>query len=220
MPGGEKAIREPWRMALAHAIDSGCGISPLQGVTAGEERVVRRMLEKELNCWATSSMGRLFDAVAALAGLRSHVGYEGQAAIELEGLAFALPPNGSYPFEIATEQENKQPGEVPIVDTRPMIRAIASERAAGTEPGMIARRFHSTVVEMIAVMCHKIRAESGLNTVVLSGGVFLNALLTREASARLERDEFRVYRHRLVPPGDGGLALGQIAIAAAVEKTE
>jgi hydrogenase maturation protein HypF len=218
MPGGDKAVHEPWRMALAHSLDAGCKDLHLSGVTDTEKRVVRRMLERGLNCQLTSSMGRLFDAVAAIAGVRSRVGYEGQAAVELESLATVVSPDGSYPFEIAHEREANQQITVQILDTRQLIQAVITDVATRTEPRFIARRFHSTVVEMIACACDKIRAELDLDTVVLSGGVFLNALLTSEASVRLERDGFRVYRHRLVPPNDGGLALGQLAIAAAVEK--
>jgi hydrogenase maturation protein HypF len=216
MPGGEKAIKEPWRMALAHSIDAGCtGSFARAGISPTEERVVRMMLERGLHTPVTSSMGRLFDAVAAFSGVRTHVNYEGQAAIELEWLANDVLPDGAYPFDILAEQKGHQPGASLVVDTRPLIRAIAADAEARTGPRVIARRFHSTVVEMIAAVCGRLRAASGLDSVVLSGGVFLNALLTHETCERLGRDGFRVYRHSLVPPNDGGLALGQVAIAAA-----
>lgn len=216
MPGGDQAIREPWRMALAHLIDAGCGdLFACTGVSQTEERVVRRVLKGALPSPLTSSMGRLFDAVAALSGVRTHVGYEGQAAVELEWLATQTPGSIAYPFDLATEQEGPRPSSVLVVDTRPLIRAIAADVADRIESRVIARRFHTTVVEMVAVVCTRLRAESGLNTVILSGGVFLNALLTHETCSRLEREGFCVFRHRRVPPNDGGLALGQVAIAAA-----
>jgi hydrogenase maturation protein HypF len=101
------------------------------------------------------------------------------------------------------------------VDARPLIRALAADVDFGIEPAQIARRFHLTLVDLIAAVCGRIRVETGLTDVVLSGGVFLNALLTREAAARLSGDGFRVHRCRLVPPNDGGLSLGQLAVAAA-----
>src|SRR5262249_42186014 len=126
---------------------------------------------------------------------------------ELESLAAQTPADGVYPCEISAEL---------IVDTRPLIRAVATDAARGTEARVIARRFHTTLVEMIATVCDRIRNITGLDAVVLSGGVFLNALLTREVHDQLARAGFRVFRHRLVPPNDGGLSLGQAAIAAAI----
>jgi hydrogenase maturation protein HypF len=159
-------------------------------------------------------VGRLFDAVAALAGVRDCVSYEGQAAVELEWLATEAAPKGVYPFAI--NPAAGAPNDPLILDTRPLIRAVANDASRGVEPAIIARRFHSMMVEMIAVVCDDVRQQTGVEAVVLSGGVFLNALLTREASARLKQDGFRVYRHRLVPPNDGGLSLGQLAVAASL----
>lgn len=212
MPGSEQAIREPWRMALSHLADADwAGSLTRVRVSPDEERVVRMMLAKQVNSPLTSSAGRLFDAVAALAGVRDRVSYEGQAAIELESLATDAPAAGLYPFAIAQGRD----GEPLVVDTRPLVRAVAADAETGTLARVIARRFHSTMVELIAVVCGRLRAQSGLEAVVLSGGVFLNALLTGEVCARLGQDGFRVYRHRLVPPNDGGLSLGQAASGAA-----
>jgi len=102
-----------------------------------------------------------------------------------------------------------------IVDTRPIIRAVAEEASDGVPAARVARRFHSTMVDLVAEVCGRLRLATGVESVALSGGVFLNALLTSEVGARLARDGFRVYRHRLVPPNDGGLSLGQLAVAAA-----
>jgi hydrogenase maturation protein HypF len=169
------------------------------------------MLERHLNTPLTSSAGRLFDAVAALAGVRERVSYEGQAAIELEWLATTVAAAAAYPFEVSPA------GEGPLViDTRPLIRAVADEARRGVDAARIARRFHSTLVEVIAAVCGRLRRTTGLETVVLSGGVFLNALLTREVVERLGVEGFQIYRHRLVPPNDGGLSLGQLAVAAAI----
>jgi hydrogenase maturation protein HypF len=222
MPGGERAIREPWRMALAHLIDAGVELAPLTPrLLASELKMVQQMVERRLNSPFTSSMGRLFDAVAALAGVRDRVSYEGQAAVELEWLAGGVLPDRSYPFAFDPPRQGQTTAEAPlVVDTRPLIRAVAEEIRQGIEAARIARRFHSTVIELIRAICRQLRLATGIAAVVLSGGVFQSALLTHEAGARLRNDGFRVYRHHLVPPNDGGLSLGQLAVAAAQMKPE
>ncbi len=215
MPGGDRAIKEPWRMALAHLADAQVSFPPLRArLLPGEDRTVSRMLERRLNTPLTSSMGRLFDAVAVLAGVRDRVSYEGQAAIELEQLATEITEDGTYPFEISLAEPSSL-GWPLVIDTRPVIRAVAEEAASGAEAARIARRFHSTLVDLVAEVCDRLRQVTRINAVVLSGGVFLNALLTHEVCARLGEKDFRVYRHRLVPPNDGGLSLGQLAVGAA-----
>jgi hydrogenase maturation protein HypF len=217
MPGGEQAIREPWRMALAHLADAKAENESLRArLLPNQIRTTEQMLQRRFRTPLTSSAGRLFDAVASLAGVRDRVSYEGQAAVELEWLAPNVAAAGVYPFAIEQVHE-KQPRRVSYrVDTRPLIAAVARDADRNVGADVIARRFHSTVVEFIADVCKQLRTETGLDRVVLSGGVFLNALLTREVCRRLEAETFRVYRHRLVPPGDGGLSLGQLAIAAAL----
>jgi hydrogenase maturation protein HypF len=217
LPGGDQAIREPWRMAVAHLLDAGAATTPLeQRLAPPALRTITRMLERRLNSPPTSSAGRLFDAVAALAGVRDRVSYEGQAAVELEWLATPTAPDGVYPFDLQEAREGEPAEPVLVIDTRPLIRAVADDARRGTSPALIARRFHSTLVEVIAAVCGRLRRASGLEAVALSGGVFLNALVTGEVCARLQREGFRVYRQRLVPPNDGGLSLGQLAIAAAM----
>jgi hydrogenase maturation protein HypF len=215
MPGGEQAIRQPWRMAVAHLMDAGAGASLLkERLPPVALRTVEKMLEKGFNTPRTSSAGRLFDAVAALAGVRESVSYEGQAAVELEWLATGAAPEEGYPFEVVNTPTGNPADATLIVDTRPLIRAVAADAARRSEAARIARRFHRAMVEIIAAVCTQLRATTGNETVVLSGGVFLNALLTSEVSARLAGAGFKVYRHRLVPPNDSGLSLGQLAIAA------
>jgi hydrogenase maturation protein HypF len=218
LPGGDRAVREPWRMAVAHLRDA--GVSPLEvpslaEVPAATRRLVEQMLERGVQAPPTSSAGRLFDAVAAIAGVRLRVSYEGQAAVELEWLATDTPPDVAYPFGLEEVQEADAPEPTLAVDTRPLIRAVAEDAGRGVAPARIARRFHTTVVEMIAAVCGRLRLAAAVDAVALSGGVFLNALLTREVQARLDREGLRAYRHRRVPPGDGGLSLGQLAVAAA-----
>jgi len=174
---------------------------------AGEEveadGVLLRMLERGVNAPLTSSMGRLFDAAAAISGLRGRVSYEGQRAVELEWLATGADGEPPYPVEL----------DGGIVDTRPLIRALARDAREGLAATRIARRFHSGIVELIARTCVWLRDRGAPDSVALSGGVFMNAILLEEASQRLSALGFRVLRHRLVPPNDGGLALGQLAAA-------
>ena len=215
MPGGDQAIREPWRMAASFLVDAGQGDALLAGrVPAASLAAVRRVIDRRINTPLTSSAGRLFDGVAALLGVRDRVTYEGQAAIELEWLAAAATSHdaSSFEFDIAAGADRGSPL---IIDTRPLTAAIAAEIGQGQDAAQISRRFHSTLVEIVAQVCARLRQQEELDVVALSGGVFQNALLTSEVIERLERDGFRVIRHKNVPPGDGGLCLGQLAIAAA-----
>ncbi|MDR3620210.1 MAG: carbamoyltransferase HypF [Paludisphaera borealis] len=217
MAGGDRAVREPWRLALAHLRDAGKEINDIKAhALHADVRVVLRMLERNINAPFTSSVGRLFDAVASLAGVRDRVSFEGQAAIELEALATAQPEGEAYPLDFEPSGGGGGMDGPMVIDTRPMIRAVADDVANHVSSGLIARRFHSTMVDLVALTCGRLRDATQIETVVLSGGVFLNALLTHEVCARLGREEFRVYRHRLVPPNDGGLSLGQLAVAAAL----
>jgi hydrogenase maturation protein HypF len=215
MAGGEQAIREPWRMALAHLVDCEAPDDLLRKrIPTVALAAVRRMLERGFNAPLTSSAGRLFDAVAALAGVRDIVSYEGQAAMELEWRAMSALADVAYPFDLAETVEGEPAQSTLMVDPRPIIRAVAHEASLGTDGALIARRFHSTMVELIAAVCDRLRSETGVAAVVLSGGVFMNGLLSREVSEHLKRLGFVVYGHQVVPPNDGGLSLGQLAIAA------
>ncbi len=215
MAGGNQAVKEPWRMAVAHLVDAGCGTSLFADrVPYSTLRTVEKLLARGMNVVRTSSAGRLFDAVAAIAGLRDRVSYEGQAAMELEWAATDVPVCGEYDFEIQSPRNDSEPF---VFDPRPMIRAVAADVANGTTASHIARRFHSSLVTMIVEACRRIRDDVGLESVVLSGGVFMNALLLAETIARLADVGFRVYRHRQVPANDAGLCLGQLAVAAATQ---
>ena len=213
MPGGERAVREPWRMAAAYLIDAGLPDELLRGrVPSTALAIAQKMIARKLNAPLTSSMGRLFDAVAALAGVRAVASYEGQAAMELEWLATGSDDSDIYRFEVRESLDENTPQ---IVDTRPLISGVVAYILQGADASAVARRFHSTAAAIVVEVCSRVRARAGPNTVALSGGVFQNALLTTEVRARLEREGFRVATHHLVPPGDGGLSLGQLAIAAA-----
>jgi len=217
MPGGEQAIREPWRMALAYLLDAGEDCSLLgPDISSLTRNTMTRMIENQFQCPLTSSAGRLFDGMAALAGVRQRVTYEGQAAIEWEWLASTILADGAYPFAVAETVEGPTPVRTLVVDVRLLVRAVAAEVRGRTPAAIIGRRFHSTMVEIIVTVCGRLRSWTRLDQVVLSGGVFLNALLSVEVTERLTEDGFRVYRHRRVTPNDGGLCLGQLAIAAAL----
>lgn len=214
MPGGEAAIRAPWRMALAHLRDAGEAFDNLcKDIPPADVAVLQRMMANQINSPLTSSCGRLFDAVAALLGVRRVVSYEGQAAIEMEWLAATEGLNGEYPFTY-------DPGGQPLViDTRPVIAAVVRDLTNGVSAANIARRFHSTIAAIIVKVCCALRERCGLRTVALSGGVFMNVLLLDEAVTRLTAAGFKVLQHSLVPPNDGGLCLGQLAVAAAQERS-
>jgi hydrogenase maturation protein HypF len=215
MPGGDQAIREPWRMAAAYLADAGLENDLLADyVPEAALATVRQMIERKTNCPMTSSAGRLFDGIAAVSGLRTMASYEGQAAMELEWLATDVSPGNFTPFDFAI-LENERSESALLIDTRPIFTGVAADLRRGQPAPAIARRFHVTLVAIVAEVCGRLRAQTGLDAVVLSGGVFQNALFTTLAIGQLELDGFRVYRHRRLPPGDGGLCLGQLAVAAA-----
>jgi hydrogenase maturation protein HypF len=220
MPGGERAVREPWRMALAYLLDAGAPLSALpQALDARAVRVVARMIERGFNCPSTSSVGRLFDAVSVLCDVCHGSSYEGQAAIELEWAATRATDSESllpYPYQIA-RADRAAPLEV---DTRPLIRAIVSDLQAGAASATVARRFHVTLAAAACELCGVLRAETGLGQVVFAGGVFANALLVQDLEQRLAQAHFQTYRAHAYPTGDGGLSLGQLAVAAARDGRE
>ncbi|NJC88629.1 MAG: carbamoyltransferase HypF [Desulfuromonas sp.] len=210
LPGGDLAARQPWRMALSFLREAYGGDVPVlscfTGVPAEEFNLVRQALDKGLNAPLASSCGRLFDAVAAILGVRNAASFEGQAAMELEMLA-DRSATSPYPFGLKMEEG------VLVFDPRPLVRALVESIGTGEDPPRSAGRFHATLAEMVRQTCLVLRARRGLNTVALSGGVFQNALLTTLVRERLERAGFKVLTHSLVPPNDGGIALGQAVVA-------
>ena len=217
LPGGDTAIRQPWRSALSYLRDSFGNESlpdnlPLwKEIPAASLRTVETMLKRGINTVETSSCGRLFDAVAALLGIRQEINFEGQAAMDLE-MAAREGVDGGYPFDICGEEPWQ-------VDLRPMIRAVVGEVGQGTAAGVISARFHNTLAAMIAEVCRRLRERENLNKICLSGGTFQNMLLLRRSVAALRQNGFEVYLHARVPPNDGGISLGQAVIAnAAIER--
>jgi hydrogenase maturation protein HypF len=211
MPGGAAAIRQPWRMAasyLAAAYPDGPGPAGL-AVRARNERAwgtIAAMAERGINAPLTSSAGRLFDAVAALLGVRDAISYEGQAAIELEQLADPAEP-GCY-------RAAADGGEPLRIAAAGLVRAAADDLSAGVSAPVIAARFHNGVAALIEETCVTLRDRCGLDTVALSGGVFQNLLLADRVVSALAGRGFRVLTHRRVPCNDGGISLGQAVIAA------
>ncbi|MEV5643888.1 carbamoyltransferase HypF [Streptomyces flaveolus] len=219
LPGGDAAVRRPYRMALAHLHAAGLGHDPGLPCTAAcppaELTVLERQLESGLNCVPTSSMGRLFDAVSSLAGVCHHAGYEAQAAIELEAAAVSagdgVDDDPRYAFGLT---DHRPHGAPLIADAAPLLAAVASDVREGTAAALIAVRFHHAVARLVRSVCGAAREATGLRTVALSGGVFANTLLSEACARGLRADGFTVLRHRDIPPNDGGLALGQLVVAA------
>jgi hydrogenase maturation protein HypF len=216
MPGGAAAIREPWRMAAAYlAAAYPDGLPSDLAVRQRNEAVwapVTSMAARGINAPLTSSAGRLFDAAAALLGVRDSINYEGQAAIELEQLADPLEA-GCYPAAVATDDDGTR-----RIHGTDLIRAIADDLAAGVDGALIAARFHNGVAAAIVAMCHAISEASGLTTVALSGGVFQNQWLTARVNDGLQAAGFVVLTHSRVPCNDGGISLGQAVIAGARDR--
>jgi hydrogenase maturation protein HypF len=210
LPGGDAAIRRPYRTALAALWAAGLvwerTLPPVVSSTATELGVLQRQLEVGLNCVATSSMGRLFDAVAALAGVCQTATYEAQAAIELE-TRIDQQARGSYDFVLPTPQE-------PWFDAVPVLQAVIQDYLAGVGPGVIAARFHTAVADLVLALSLWVRSVEEPHPVALSGGVFQNTALLAKCVRRLQSAGFTVLTHRYVPPNDGGIALGQAVIAA------
>lgn len=209
LPGGDAAIRQPWRVALSYLRDTFGDRIPEQALAFSsapekERGIVEAMLARGINTVETSSCGRLFDAVASLIGLRHQVNFEGQAAIELESI-IAPDVREHYSFDTSAD-------DVAQIDMRPMISRMVQDLASNSQ-GEIAARFHNTLAAVIVEVCTRIRKSDRLNRVCLSGGTFQNMYLLKRAVDGLERQGFEVYLHSAVPPNDGGIALGQAVIA-------
>jgi hydrogenase maturation protein HypF len=214
MPGSESAIRNPWRLAAGYLYATTGELPPLAGIGDQELHIVRKQVDKGLNTPLTSAAGRLFDAVAALTGVRQQVTYEAQAAIELEMLATRWASGRSFPINAPAYPYTVEEGDAGVVIRLcGLLRAIQVDVAEGAEPGEIGCRFHQTLAEMIVTVCQRIAAEQSLRTVALSGGCFQNRLLLALTVPRLEDAGFQVLQHRQVPCNDGGISLGQVVLA-------
>jgi len=214
MPGGAAAITEPWRMAVSYLHKhfgeafSDLDIPFVHELEGRQLSVLVRMLERGVNSPLTSSCGRLFDAVSALARIRKQVNYEAQAAIELEAAIAGDGEVAGYPFELRPE------GSGWIIDTRPLFVALVNDLKGGVPAGIISRRFHEGLADVLARVAKLIHEKTGLSIVCLSGGSFQNVFLLEHLKRKLEADGLNVFTHFEVPCGDGGLSLGQALVAA------
>lgn len=214
MPGGAHAIREPWRMAAVWLREvfgdefTSLDLPFVKRLDQPRWRALKRMIATDLNSPQTSSMGRLFDAVASLLGLRDKVRYEGQAAIELEMIADEDYDGGGYEFAFDGK----------VIQPAPVIRAIVADLFDRVPTPVVAAKFHLAVADVIRTVARHLRVTCQLNCVALSGGVFQNLLLLGQTVSLLEADGFEVLTHSRVPPNDGGIALGQAIIADALVK--
>lgn len=206
LAGGEAAIRQPWRLAAAALRAAGEPLELLARCGARRLAAVARLLDADALAPRATSAGRWFDAVAALLAVRDEVSYEGQAGIELEALAGDADA-APLPFAIGDDEPF-------TIDLRPSVRTLARALAAGAPPAGLAAAFHETVAAAVTAACARVRAAAGLDTVALSGGCFQNARLTTRCRSSLDAAGFHVLVHRRVPPNDGGLSLGQAAVAA------
>jgi hydrogenase maturation protein HypF len=214
MPGAAAAIHEPWRMAVSYLFQHfgrdfwNLPIDFVKQLDRRRTETLLKMVERGVNSPLTSSCGRLFDAVAALAGIRQRVTYEAQAAIELEA---AIAPGGddsAYPPALAPDAAGW------LIDTKPMFEALVSDLRRGESASLISRRFHNALIEIFLRVAKLLRDRNRLERVCLSGGTFQNAYLQEGLSARLAAAGFEVFTHSEVPAGDGGLSLGQALVAA------
>jgi hydrogenase maturation protein HypF len=220
MPGGEAAIREPWRMAFGALHVAGYDVASaetrsLVGATEKEARVLKRMIERGVNAPLTSSLGRLFDAVAAVVLERRTVDYDAQAAIELEGIAVDEPEDEpGYAMEFVGG--NWAAREPVRISAAPLWRELVKDLSDGVSKARIAARFHAGVAASFVCAAELARTATGLSQVALSGGCMHNRRLLRLLRVKLEASGFQVFQHVQVSPGDGGLSYGQVAVAAAI----
>ena len=217
LAGGDASVRRPYRMALAHlraaGVSWGTDLPAVAACPPTERDVLAHQLETGFGCVPTSSMGRLFDAVASLAGVRHTVEFEAEAATMLEGLARGVGGE-PYAFGLLRSDGRTPTGGPTEADCGPVIRAVAADVRAGVAPGVVSARFHAAVAALITELAEHCREQTGLDVVALGGGVFQNALLIDAAQHALNERGFTVLRPRLLPPNDGGLALGQLIVGA------
>jgi hydrogenase maturation protein HypF len=220
LPGGAAAIREPWRMAVSYLAQTfgedflDLDIPFVRELERGKAELILRMMAQRVNSPLTSSCGRLFDAVAALIGIRREVSYEAQAAIELEMAARSSSETDAYPFTIHRQDGRWQ------IDPSPLFGAIVEDLRRKVRTETISRRFHNGLVETLVRLACMLRQESSINRICLSGGTFNNLLVFEHLTRKLESRGFEVFTHSEVPTGDGGLSLGQALVAAHSAPTE
>ena len=215
MPGGAAAIKEPWRMAMGYLHDAfgdnlqDLELPVLRQIESAKLGIIAEMIQKRVNCPQTSSLGRLFDGVAAIVGIRNRVNFEGQAAMELEMLA-ADDLDSIYDYEWLMGA-----GDCLRILPAPIIRGIVEDVRSGLSIAQISIKFHKTLIALFVELCTAVRRERDLKRVVLSGGCFQNCILLNGMIHELASRDFEVFAHQRIPTNDGGIALGQAMIAAA-----
>lgn len=217
LPGAGQAIKEPWRMAATYLYQAygedflRLDLDFVSRLDKNKWKILEKMMKEKINSPLTSSVGRLFDAVSSLVGVRDRIDYEGQAAIELEKqIAYSTQSTvSSYEFKVEREQDTL------IINPTPMIKEVVKDLQRKLSVSVISEKFHNTIGEMIIEVCKKVREKRKLNEVALSGGVFQNKFLFNRAFRRLTDEGFKVYVHSRVPANDGGISLGQAVIASA-----
>ena len=217
MPGGAAAIKEPWRMAVSYLYNVFEGefldlkLPLFHGLEKEHIKIITQMISKRVNSPQTSSLGRLFDGIAAILGLRKRVAYEGQAAMELE-MTICTETEESYDYHW---ERGKDSYQIPV---GPIVRGVVKDIENGLQVSDISSKFHMTLIRLFSDLCTLLRQETGLDRVVFSGGVFQNARLLGGLRKALGERNFQVFTHSLVPTNDGGISLGQAVVAAAIAK--
>jgi hydrogenase maturation protein HypF len=213
LPGGDAAVKEPRRSALALLLElfgeaalSRDDLPPVTSFSDTERTLLARMVATGTRSPVTTSAGRLFDAVAALLGLHPKAGFEGQAAMALEALADSSE-SAAYPFPLVPAASDSAPA---LLDWEPLLLALLEDGARGIDASIRSARFHNALAAGIAAVARL----AGSPRVAFSGGCFQNRLLLERTRKRLAAEGFEVLTHRLVPPNDGGIALGQVMVAA------
>lgn len=214
MPGGEMAIKEPWRMAVSYLYDTygdgftDLGLESVKKIPREKRELVKKMISQGINSPLTSSMGRFFDAVSAMLSICMKNNYEAQAAIELE-MAIKEKEEREEQYKYSIMDENG----LLIIDTKELVRGIVEDIKGASSTSFISSKFHNTIVEIITDISNKLRKRFGLNKIALSGGVFQNMFLLNKTVKGLQKNGFSLYTHHRVPTNDGGISLGQAAIA-------
>jgi hydrogenase maturation protein HypF len=218
MPGGEKAIHEPWRMAISFLWNTfgsewrkHTPSSFLRGIPDRSIQIVEQLLQAERGLTRSSSCGRLFDAVSAMVCCRSFASYEAQAAIALEAFCYPGSESGAYPFAIG---ESGAYNSCLQIDSRPLFLALTEDMRNEVSPSVMSARFHAGLVNVLGETVIRVARRVGMLDVCLSGGSFQNTILSQGLESWLTNAGFVVHQHQLVPPGDGGLSLGQLMVAA------
>jgi len=212
LPGGDKAVIEPWRMTYSYLYSiygkkaRSLKIDFTKRLNSDKLLIIEKMIDRRINSPLTSSCGRLFDAVSSLIGIKDEVSYEGQAAMEMESICASEIEEG-YRFNIFKEN-----GEF-IIDSNKIFKDIINDLKKGIKKEIIAAKFHNTIADFTVNLCSKIRKNTGINKIALSGGVFQNCYLVEKVIYLLEENNFQVYIQRKVPPNDGGISLGQAVVA-------